>query len=509
MQRTLVWFLGLLATGLAIAEQAHAAPADRPNVIVILCDDLGYGDLGCYGQEKYHTPRIDQLAKDGARLTHFYSCCPFCAPSRAALQTGRYQFRTGLVDNPAPDAGPKADELGIGDDEITVADLLQSAGYHTACVGKWHLGHKPKFHPLKHGYDEYYGIMYSNDMHPVQMYDGNVRVQSVVMQAALTKAYTERALKIIDRHQREPFFLLLSHAMPHKPLAPSARFYGRSGGGLYGDVMTELDWSVGAIVDKLKDLELSEKTLILFTSDNGPWYGGSTGGLRGMKGQTWEGGIRVPLIACWPGKITGEHVSAQIAVMPDIFSTVLKAAGVSEPSDRKIDGRDLMPILTSNAEPIHDAVFSLKGPELCTVVSGSWKLHGPRSGPRVQTVMKASELYRDPRAPDGVRILAPREQYHPSNLPGVATGDSEGDWLLFNLAEDPAEQHNVARDNQNVVNRLRKLFDEMLAEMPEPMREATLNGPKAKEAEKAKSGDKAKDAKPADAKDGEKSEPKK
>ena len=501
--------VGVMAAAVGLAQWSgladSASAAARPNVVLIYFDDLGWGDLPCYGNTSFRTPTIDRMAAEGARLTNFTSCCPYCAPSRVGLQTGRYQFRSGLVNNPAPDAGAEADAMGIPASEITLGELFTSAGYYTACVGKWHLGHKPQFMPLKHGYQEYYGILYSNDMHPVHLYENNLLKQTLVIQQTITRIYTERALKIIEENKKKPFFLYFAHAMPHKPLAPGVAFYKAVGPGLYGDVMAELDWSVQMILDKLQELELDKNTLVILSSDNGPWYGGSTGGLRGMKGQTWEGGIRVPLIARWPGVIPPEHVSDEPAVILDLFPTVLGAAGIPIPTDRPIDGKDIMPLLTSKAKSPHDAIYSMKGNALCTVRSGEWKLHGPASGPREQTIMRKGEIYRDPRAPDGFTIIAPRDQVHPSNFPGIITGDSEGDWLLFDMDKDRDEQHNVAGKNPDVVAKLRKSFDDMLAQMPAESKIASLpvkvDDTKDKEGDKKEADDKAKDADAEKAKD--------
>lgn len=474
-----------LAAALLAISVCAAADASRPNVVLILADDLGYGDLQCYGNGRFKTPRIDKMAKEGARLTDFYSCCPYCAPSRVGIQTGRYQFRSGLVDNPSPD--PEHDNLGIPAGELTLGEMFQQTGYRTACIGKWHLGHKPQFLPRRHGYDEYFGILYSNDMVPVELYRDDVIYQALVFQPNLTKRYTERALKFIDENKARPFFLYLAHAMPHKPLAASTEFYGRSGAGLYGDVMAELDWSVGQILDRLEELELDEQTLVLFTSDNGPWYGGSTGGLRGMKSQTWEGGIRVPLVARWPGKIPAGHVSHEPAVNIDLFTTCLAAAGLEPPSDRTIDGKDIMPLLTSKAASPHDAIYSIRGAELCTIRTGKWKLHAPASGPRVQKLLLRGDEWRDPRAPDGIRILAPREQYHPSSFPGVATGFSSKGWALVDLSKDQSEQTNLAGAYPKTVAQLRAYYDRLHAEMP-----AVPEAKKKKEA-KPESGEKSED----------------
>jgi uncharacterized sulfatase len=263
-------------------------------------------------------------------------------------------------------------------------------------------------------------------------------------------------LKFIESNRDKPFFLYFAHAMPHKPLAASEEFYKQSGAGLYGDVIAELDASVGRLLGKLKELGLEENTLVMFTSDNGPWYGGSTGGLRGMKSTSWEGGYRVPFIARWPGKIPAGHVSAQPAVTMDVFATVLKASGIPVPSDRTIDGADIMPLLTSDAKSPHEVIFGQQGPRLATVRDARWKLHVLPANERREATR---ERWIDPRAPDGVTLLAPYEQYQPADYPGVQTGDEPQPKSLFDLASDPAEQHNVADANPDVVTRLQAKFD--------------------------------------------------
>lgn len=444
---------------LTLLATMPAAAAEHTNVIIVFADDLGWGDLGCYGHPQFKTPHIDRLAAEGARLTNFYSCCPYCAPSRVGLQTGRYQFRSGVVTNPAPDGG--VNRVGIPDDEITLGEAFQAAGYQTACIGKWHLGHQLNYYPTRHGYGEYLGILYSNDMRPVQLIDGQRVVEYPVFQPTLTRRYTERALAFIEQNRNQPFFLYLPHAMPHKPLAASERFYKKSGAGLYGDVIAELDWSVGQVLDKLAELGIDGQTLILFTSDNGPWYGGSTGGLRGMKGQVFEGGIRVPLLARWPGTIPPGHVSDEPAITLDLFTTALLVAGINVPGDRVIDGKDILPLLTSEATSPHESLYSMRGDRLSTVRSGPWKLHMGPGGGRARPTMAPEEKWVDPRGPDGVTIVAQYEQAHPSQFPGVATGDPVEDLALFHLQSDPAEQHNVAAEHPDVVARLRRLFDQM------------------------------------------------
>src|SRR5215212_1170239 len=330
---------------LVLTPRGAAAEPSRPNVILILADDLGYGDLACYGHAKFKTPHLDRMAAEGMRLTQFNTPTPFCAPTRASLMTGRYPFRCGLTANPAPDFGGQYLDLGLPTSEVTVAQLFRDAGYATGMVGKWHLGHtKKEYYPVRRGFDEYLGILYSNDMRPVQLIDGEKVIEYPVVQATLTKRYTERALKFIERNKEKPFFLYFAHAMPHKPLAASEKYYQKTGAGLYGDVIAELDASVGQVLAKLKELKLDDNTLVVFTSDNGPWFGGSTGGLRGMKGTSWEGGYRVPFIARWPGKIPSNHLSNEPAVMMDLFATALAVAGIEPPMDRVIDGADIRPL---------------------------------------------------------------------------------------------------------------------------------------------------------------------
>lgn len=437
----------------------------RPNVIIILADDLGYGDLACYGHPSFKTPNLDRMAAEGARLTHFNTPMPFCAPTRASLMTGRYPSRCGLTSNPAPDFGPQYKDLHLPLSEVTLAELFLRAGYATGMVGKWHLGHsKPEFLPTRRGFQEYLGILYSNDMRPVQLLDGEQVIEYPVVQATLTRRYTERALKFITRNQNQPFFFYFAHAMPHKPLAVSEDFYKKSQAGLYGDVIAELDASAGQLLATLKELNLDDQTLVIFTSDNGPWYGGSSGGLRGMKGTTWEGGYRVPLIARWPGKIPAGRVSAQPAVMMDVFTTALKVAGIAPPPDRGLDGADIMPLLTSQAKSPHAVIFGQRGARLATARDERWKLHVLAAKDR-RDGATSTERWIDPRAPDGVTLLAPYEQYQPTSYPGVRGGDAPKAMALFDLSADPGEQHDVADAHPDVVRRLKGSYDQMSQEM--------------------------------------------
>ena len=442
----------------------HSSAA-QPNIVLILADDLGYGDLACYGHAKFKTPNLDRMAAEGAKLTHFNCPMAYCAPTRASLMTGRYPFRCGMNQNPAPDGGPDANGLHLPESEVTLAQLLKQTGYATGMVGKWHLGHaKPEWLPTHRGFDEYYGIPYSNDMRPVQVLDGDRRVEYPVVQATLTQRYTARALDFIERNRARPFFLYLPHAMPHKPLAASEDFYQKSGAGLYGDAVAELDWSVGQVLAKLKALGLAENTLVIFTSDNGATFGGSTGGLRGMKSSSYEGGYRVPCIAWWPGRISASHVSTQPAVMMDLFATALKVAGVVPPAERVIDGRDILPLFTSDAMSPHEVIFGQQAAKLATVRDARWKLHVLKPGIGLAATYKPSDHKTDPRAPDGVTILAPYEQATPDQLPGVQTGDAPAAMQLFDLQNDPGEQHDVAAQHADVVERLKRAFDEMNAQ---------------------------------------------
>ena len=475
MKRLICLALVLLVAFAGPAVVAAATPVERPNVVIILADDLGYGDLGCYGHPAFKTPNIDRLAAEGARLTQFNCPAPFCAPTRASLLTGRYPFRCGLMDNPAPD-GQRSEEnlLHLPEDEITLAQLFQSAGYATGMIGKWHLGHaKPEWLPTHRGFDEYLGIPYSNDMRPVQLLEGDRRVEYPLVQATLTKRYTDHAIDFITRNQSRGFFLYFAHAMPHKPLAASESFYKKSSAGLYGDVMAELDWSVGRVMTTLRELGLDQKTLVIFASDNGPYFGGSTGGLRGMKASSYEGGYRVPCIARWPGKIPAGHINHSPGIMMDLFATALKVANIALPADRVIDGRDLMPQFTSGATSPHEVILGQLGPRLAAVRDARWKLHVlPPQDPRVKMPASGGR-WIDPRAPDGVTILAPFEQYQPSDHPGLTTGDAPAPQQLFDLQADPGEQHDVAAAHPDIVIRLRQLYDDLARQAREPRKATT------------------------------------
>ena len=458
----IIFFAAGLCWPPALGVVYGAEEPDKLNVVLILADDLGYGDLGGYGHPKFKTPNLDRMAAEGARLTQFNTPMPFCAPTRASLLTGRYPFRCGMNGNPTPDAGPDADRLALPPDEVTLAQLFHNAGYATGMVGKWHLGHKrAEQMPTGRGFDEYLGILYSNDMRPVQLVEETKPIEYPVVQSTLTRRYTARALDFIERNQSKPFFFYFAHAMPHKPLAPAERFYKQSGAGLYGDVLMDLDASVGEVLAKLQELGLDEKTLVIFASDNGPWFGGSAGGLRGMKGSSYEGGYRVPCIARWPGKIPSGRVNTAPAVMMDLFTTVLAAAKIAPPNDRVIDGRDIMPLFVGDAESPDRAIFGQQGARLATVRDARWKLHVLAPRDNFASLNKSDKPWIDPRSPDGVTILAPYEQYSPSAHPGLVTGQPSRPMQLFDLANDPGEQTDLAADHPDIVARLKADYDEM------------------------------------------------
>jgi uncharacterized sulfatase len=456
-----------VAMGLAVAlsggaREARAAEdeAKRLNVLLILADDMGWGDLGCYGSKLVPTPRIDRLAREGVRFTDAYSSCPFCAPTRAGLLTGRHPFRAGVVNNPAPDAG--IDDVGIGAEQWTLAEAMRESGRRTACFGKWHLGHRPEFHPLRHGFDEYEGILYSNDMRPIEVWRNEAVLDRDVVQSRLTERYTERAIEFIRRDDARPWFVYLPHAMPHKPLAASPEFYKKSGAGLYGDVMAELDHHLGRLFDALEESGQAERTIVIFASDNGPWFGGSTGGLRGMKSTGWEGGTRVPLVIRWPGKLPAGTTCSAPVMLPDLFATVLEATGVAAPAGHVLDGKSLLPVAAGTGPGPHEAIYTFRGAQLLAVRRGPWKLHVARPGPANPP---NDATWKDPRAPDGVTILAPFEQARPRDYPGLLTGDPVAERGLFNLSDDPGEQHEVSSEHPEIVAELTKLAEAMRAEV--------------------------------------------
>ena len=417
----------LIACGSVAAKEAGA-----PNFVILLADDLGYGDLGCYGHPTIRTPHLDQMAAQGMKFSQFYAA-HLCTPSRAALLTGRLPIRSGLNQVLFPTSTG-----GIPAGEITLAEALKSHGYATMCIGKWHLGHLPAFLPTRHGFDHYFGIPYSNDMDvkksghpPIPLLRDETIVEQPVKQETLTLRYTREALSFI-RNQHgaagaQPFFLYLAYTFPHIPLHAGKAFRGKSPRGLYGDVVEEIDWSVGQILGALRDEGLAESTLVIFTSDNGPWLikqlqGGSAGLLREGKGSTWEGGMRVPCLAWWPGTITPGRTVLDVVSELDVFPTCLELAGVEIPRDRPDDGVSLVPVLRGTGHSSRTDVFYYHAAELFALRRGPWKLH-------LKTINPAAG--------------AEKPKVH--NPP-----------LLFNLVRDPSERLNVAAQHPDVVDQLLK-----------------------------------------------------
>lgn len=445
MQRSLSYVLLVM---LSVQQIGWGQPADKekhPNIILIYADDMGYADLGCFGSTKHRTPHLDSLAKEGARLTQFYTAQAVCSASRAALLTGCYPNRIGILG-----ALNHRSTHGISDQELTLPEMLKSVGYQTAHFGKWHLGHLPEFLPTRHGFDTYFGIPYSNDMWPnhptagkyypdLPLYDGTTVIETNPDQRMLTSRFTQRAVDFIQQQKDKRFFIYLAHPMPHVPLHVSPERAGKSAGGLYGDVIEEIDWSTGQILATLSKLGLDEKTLVIFASDNGPWlsYGnhaGSAGKLREGKGTSFEGGVRVPFLARWSGKIPGGLVCNEPAMTIDVLPTLAKLTGASLPT-LPIDGKDIMPLLTSpGAKSPHEALYYFWDRELQAVRSGPWKLHLPH---RYQTLK--GKPGKDGK-PDAYEV----KQLEKS---------------LFNIENDPEEKNNLLALYPDVVDKLMRYVD--------------------------------------------------
>ncbi len=440
--------LALLVLG-KVCSLAHASSSSHrpPNFIIILCDNLGYGDLGCYGSKLHRTPHLDRLAAGGRRFTHFYAASGVCTPSRAALMTGCYPVRVGLGWT-EPDGWvlrPRSPN-GLHPQEVTLAEVLHEVGYATALIGKWHLGDHPKFLPTKQGFDYYFGIPYSEDMTPgpgknwppLPLMENEQVVQWGPDRRFLTQRYTQQAIDWIERHRHRPFFLLLAHAAPGSVAQPFAHpdFQGRSANGPYGDAVEELDHSTGQIVQALQKLGLLQHTLILWTSDNGtPWrkgHRGSNAPLSGWGYTTMEGGMRVPLIAFWPGRVPEGTVCHQLCTMMDFLPTLAALAGARLPQ-HPIDGHDIRPLLFGKprARTPYQAFFYYHTNRLYAVRSGPWKLH-----------------LSVPQARRNTRAGRPMDQL-----------------LLYHLHQDPGEKHNLADQHPEVVRRLLKLAQQARAKL--------------------------------------------
>jgi arylsulfatase A-like enzyme len=449
-----------------------AAAESKPNIVIILADDLGYGDLGCYGHPTIRTPNLDRMAAEGMRFTDFYSAAEVCTPSRAALLTGRYPIRSGMCHDRWRVL--RAQSTGhLPESEITIAEQLKSQGYATALIGKWHLGvwsNNPAGHPSRHGFDYNFGLPHSNDMNPAPgnppgapgkleqdpawwrapLYRGQELIEQPADQTTLTRRYTEEAQRFIREHQSAPFFLYLAHTFPHVPLFASDKFRGKSSRGLYGDAVEEVDWSVGQVLATLREAGLDKNTLVFFTSDNGPWLiqglaGGSAGLLRDGKGSTWEGGMREPAIAWWPGRVPAGTVCRDVACTMDLFVTGSTLAGAPIPTDREIDGVNILPLLTGAGTVQRDAYMFYRGTRLFAVRLGRWKAH-----------------------------------YFTQTGYGTPEPDAHTPPLLFDVQADPGENKNVAAQHPDVLAQIAAAVEKHRANLrPAPTQlEAVVAGKK-------------------------------
>lgn len=460
MQKSLsVRLLFLTAVACISAGNLSQAETAPPNVVIIFTDDQGYADLGCYGSVNIKTPHLDRMAAEGIKFTDFYVAAPVCTPSRAALLTGCYPQRNSMARMPRGEEGRLGLVLfpnskgGIHSNEVTIAEMLKDEGYATGMVGKWHLGHLPPFLPTRHGFDSYYGIPYSNDMVPCPIMRNEDVVEEPADQTTLTERYTEEAVKFIRENANAPFFLYLAHNMPHIPLFVSEKFEGLSDGGLYGDVIETIDWGVGEILKTLDELDIADNTLVVFTSDNGPWLvygddGGFATPLRAGKGTTYEGGMRVPCIMRWPAAIPAGTVTSEVATTMDLLPTIAEIAGATVPQDRTIDGKSILNILKDEpaAASPHEAFYYYHGTELQAVRSGPWKL-------RVQTTMRYEDIYWRFENPDAV---IPEALYHLPTDPGEQRNL---------LPRDPRNYERMSPKHREVYDRLNVLLDEARADL--------------------------------------------
>lgn len=453
MKRLLIFLIPLILMCQPANEKEAPREQQQPNFVIIFCDDLGYGDLSSFGNPTIMTPNLDRMAMEGQKWTQFYVADPVCTPSRAALMTGRYPIRTGMTSKQRavlfPDSGS-----GLQSEEITIAEVLKQKNYATATIGKWHLGHLPQYLPTAQGFDSYFGIPYSNDMdavngmwpyyhknkadpnfiseiknYNVPLMENETVIERPADQTTITRRYTDRAVDYIKENQNKPFFLYLAHSLPHIPLFVSQDFLGSSKRGIYGDVLQEIDHGVGKILKTLEELNLDENTIVLFTSDNGPWlafdtHGGSAGPLRAGKGTTFEGGQRVPTIFWGPGNVKPGIVTEMGSTL-DVINTFASLAGAEVPQDRKMDGHDLSAVLKGTGNSPRNTFHYWAFGELHAVRSGPWKLHVQQRVPITYNLIKELE---DPE--------------------------------LYHLEADISERHDVAGVEQGVVKRLLNIIDE-------------------------------------------------
>lgn len=476
-------FRALLLTLLVLISLDRSHAAAPPNIVIFLTDDQGYADLGCFGSKTLKTPNIDRVAAEGMKLTSFYVAQPVCTASRAAIMTGCYSNRVGLFG-----ALNHTSEIGISEKESILPQLCKQRGYATACFGKWHLGHHPEFSPLRHGFDEFAGLPYPNDngpdhptikgIPPLPWFEGEDVTGYNPDQNLFTKKITELGVSFIERNKDKPFFLYLAHIMPHVPIHASDSFRGKTGQGLYADVISELDWSMGVVIETLKRLKIDDNTLLIFTSDNGPFlsYGehaGNASPFRGGKLTTFEGGVRMPFIARWPGKIPRGRTSDVIVTGMDLYPTIARLIGVELPI-YKLDGKDIGPLLTGQSTtPPHEAFYYYGGEELQAVRSGKWKLHFPHQFLEVAAEPGKGGLPSNfanlkPLAPtsSGLKGIASRHGYKVLDMP----------LSLFDLDADPGESKDVAAGHPDVVKQLSALAESMRGDLGDKLTDRKATG---------------------------------
>src|SRR3569833_1006098 len=429
MQRR-VFLQPLASTPLLAMQRGNSAP---PNVVLIYADDMGYGDLHSYGSN-LSTPNLDKLAAEGVRFTNWTSADPVCSPSRASLLTGRYPTRVGV-----PRVLFPTDKTGLNLDEQTLADLLKARGYRTQCIGKWHLGVTPEYLPTKRGFDHYFGIPYSKDMKPSVLMQDDQIVEQPVKLETLTQRYTDVATKFIHDAAGSPFFLYFPHTFPHIPLAASPKFRGKSPLGIYGDTVAEIDWSVGEVMSALQTAGVASNTLVIFSSDNGPWYQGSPGKLRGRKGETWEGGVREPFIARMPGRIPKGRETNAVCTMMDVVPTVTKLCGAEAPK-KPVDGLDVWPLFSGAATKLdREPLLYFDDTHLQCARWQQWKLH----------VSRYNHRGFSPAPADGNRnllLLKPE---------------------LYDLEKDPDESFDVADMHPEIVSQMLEKIETGMKTFPD------------------------------------------
>jgi arylsulfatase A len=489
-------YLLLLLSVLAPLHVTQAAP--KPNFIVILADDLGYGDLGCYGAKDIATPHIDRMAREGAKFNACY-VAPVCSPTRAALMTGSVAQRVGIGGVLFP-----RNDHGLNPDEITLPELLKTQDYATAIIGKWHLGNQDMFQPLKHGFDTWYGTPASNSQGfdptlkkyapdcvwreghtresllklkeaPCPLVRDNVVIEVPTDQTQLTQRYTREAIRFITEHKDAPFFLYLPHNMPHIPLHASADFVGKSQRGKYGDAVQELDWSTGEILRTLKEHGLDQNTLVIFLSDNGPntATGGSAGPLKGGKGSTLEGGVRVPFVARWPEKIPAGTVSDAAITGMDLLPTLIQLAGGDIPNDRVIDGKDIWPLLAGkpDAKSPHEAIYYLRGRSVDGIRVGDWKYLAEEPADRKRSKVEVELTAEEKKLPRKARNALIKERGKAASLKRDPTP------VLYNLGDDIGEQHNRISEHPEVAAGLKKQMEVFHKELRKNTRPAGVTNP--------------------------------